>query len=209
MFIYIYQKAPVEATLTVTYLQFPIQVCFPCICQPVTDTASVAVTDTFLNSSRLLIVVAMCVVVVTTMKLQERLTSTEFELHSVNHRLLQLTATTQHADDISCRQVHDGCMPRLSVPQIDISTIIKTTSVCDASGVGGGRRGSLAGGTDGLAGDGGRGLHATVLATQEQTLSGRGARVYTAHRGWLGVVTGISAASTGGVKLTLDWMYKS
>jgi len=26
----------------------------------------------------------------------------------------------------------------------------------------------------------------------------RGARVYTAHRGWLGVVTGISAASTGG-----------
>ena len=34
---------------------------------------------------------------------------------------------------------------------------------------------------------------------QEQTLSGRGARVYTAHRGWLGVVTGISAASTGGV----------
>jgi len=31
------------------------------------------------------------------------------------------------------------------------------------------------------------------------TLSGRGARVYTAHRGWLGVVTGISAASTGGV----------
>jgi len=37
-----------------------------------------------------------------------------------------------------------------------------------------------------------------VSATQEQTLSGRGARVYTAHRDWLGVVTGVSAASTGG-----------
>jgi len=36
-------------------------------------------------------------------------------------------------------------------------------------------------------------------ASQEQTLSGTGARVYTAHRGWLGVVMGISAASTGGV----------
>jgi len=30
-------------------------------------------------------------------------------------------------------------------------------------------------------------------------LSGISARVYTAHRGWLGEVTGISAASTGGV----------
>jgi len=27
--------------------------------------------------------------------------------------------------------------------------------------------------------------------------------VYTAHRGWLGVVTGISAASTGGVLVLL------
>ena len=35
-------------------------------------------------------------------------------------------------------------------------------------------------------------------ASQEQTLNGKGARVYTAHRDWLGVVTGISAASTGG-----------
>jgi len=35
-------------------------------------------------------------------------------------------------------------------------------------------------------------------AIQEPTLSGRGARVYTAHRGWLGAVTGISAASTAG-----------
>jgi len=38
-----------------------------------------------------------------------------------------------------------------------------------------------------------------LSASQEQTLSGRGARVYTAHRGWLGVVTGISATLTGGV----------
>ena len=38
---------------------------------------------------------------------------------------------------------------------------------------------------------------------QEQTLSGRGAHVYTAHMGWLGVVTGISAASTGGVLVNL------
>jgi len=38
-----------------------------------------------------------------------------------------------------------------------------------------------------------------VDTSEEQTLSGRGARVYTAHRGWLGAVTGISAASTGGV----------
>jgi len=35
--------------------------------------------------------------------------------------------------------------------------------------------------------------------SQQQTLSGTGARVSTAHRGWLGVMTGISAASTGGV----------
>ena len=48
---------PVEAALVVTYLQFPIQVCFLCIGQPVTDTASV--TDTFLNSSWVFIVVAM------------------------------------------------------------------------------------------------------------------------------------------------------
>ena len=59
-----------------------------------------------------------------------------------------------------------------------------------------------------LAGDGAHGqwawsTYATVSASQEQTLSGRGARVYTAHRGWLGVVTGISAASTGGVLVML------
>jgi len=33
-------------------------------------------------------------------------------------------------------------------------------------------------------------------ASQEQTLSGTGACVYTAHTSWLGVVTGISADST-------------
>jgi len=59
----------------------------------------------------------------------------------------------------------------------------------------------LAGGTDGLAG-----WPVTVGVvevgvvdtrygvSQPATLSGTGARVYTAHRGWLGVVTGISAA---------------
>jgi len=38
-----------------------------------------------------------------------------------------------------------------------------------------------------------------VSASQQQTLSGRGALVYITHRSWLGVVTGISASSTGGV----------
>ena len=33
--------SPVEAALVITYLPFPIQVCFPCIGQPVTDAASV------------------------------------------------------------------------------------------------------------------------------------------------------------------------
>ena len=32
---------------------------------------------------------------------------------------------------------------------------------------------------------------------------GRGARFYTAHGGWLGVVTGVSAASTGGILVIL------
>jgi len=47
--IIIARKPPVEAALAalvVTYLQFPIQVCFLCIGQPVTDTTSVTVTDT-------------------------------------------------------------------------------------------------------------------------------------------------------------------
>jgi len=46
----------------------------------------------------------------------------------------------------------------------------------------------------------------SLSASQEQTLSGRGARVYTEHRDSLGVVTDISAASTGGVLvLTRMW----
>ena len=36
-----------------------------------------------------------------------------------------------------------------------------------------------------------------MSASQEQTLSGRGVRVYTAHMGWMGMVMGISSASTG------------
>jgi len=64
-------------------------------------------------------------------------------------------------------------------------TIIKTTSEV-GDGDGDGRR-------DWLAGDGGR----RRSGRGRHTLSGRGARVYTAHRGWLGVVTAISAASTG------------
>jgi len=83
---------------------------------------------------------------------------------------------------------------------MEIDTIIKTTSVGDASSVGGGR-GWLAGDTDWLAGwpVTVRVVEVGVSANQQQILSGTGARVYTAHRGWLGVVTGVSAASTGGV----------
>ena len=75
-----------------------------------------------------------------------------------------------------------------------IITIIKTTSECEWRW----RHARWLAG-DGGRGRSGRGLHTlrTVSASQEQTLSGRGARVYTAHRGWLGVVTGINAASTG------------
>jgi len=42
-----------------------------------------------------------------------------------------------------------------------------------------------------------------VSASPEQMLRGRAARVYTAHEGWLGVVTGISAASTGDVLVAI------
>jgi len=47
-----------------------------------------------------------------------------------------------------------------------------------------------------------------VSASQGQTLSGIGARVYTAHRGWLGVVTGISAASTGTILVLYSKYYR-
>jgi len=96
-----------------------------------------------------------------------------------------------------------------------INTIIKPTSVCDASSVGGGR-GWLTGDTDGLAGwpltvDVDEvGVVDTPYGVSQpgaETLSGTGARVYTAHRGWLSVVTGISAASTGGVLVIIDSYY--
>jgi len=56
-----------------------------------------------------------------------------------------------------------------------------------------------AGDTDGwpVTCDGGRG----------QTLSGTGARVYTAHSGRLGVAADISAASTGGRSSTIQWAH--
>ena len=62
------------------------------------------------------------VVVVMTLKLQERLTSTEFELHSVNHRLLQLSASSQHVaafDDVTCRQVCDITSLLLTMSPVD------------------------------------------------------------------------------------------
>jgi len=61
--------------------------------------------------------------------------------------------------------------------------------------------GRPAGDTGWLTGDGGRGRSGRGRHTRlaAATLSGRGARVYTAHRDWLGVVTGISAALIGGV----------
>jgi len=84
--------------------------------------------------------------------------------------------------------------------EVSINTIIKTTSVGDASSVGGGlarwpvilmhwraRRWRWAWSKWEWS------IHATVSSSQEQTLSGRGARLYM---GWLGVVTGISAASS-------------
>ena len=81
-----------------------------------------------------------------------------------------------------------------------IYTIIKTTSVGDArlSVVGmAGWPVTLTGwpATVGMV-EVGVVAHATVSASQKQMLSGTGVHVYM---GWLGVVTGISAASTGGV----------
>jgi len=70
-----------------------------------------------------------------------------------------------------------------------ISTVIKTTSVCDgdARSVGGGR-GWVAGDTDGLAGHSGRGQPARSKRSAVQVR----------------VVTGISAASTGGVLVLVE-----
>jgi len=79
---------------------------------------------------------------------------------------------------------------RQHIANVNVSSrSLKTTSeVGDDDGNGDGRSNWLAG--DGGRDRSGRGRH---------TLSGRGARVYIAHRGWLCVVTGISAASTEGV----------
>jgi len=89
----------------------------------------------------------------------------------------------------------------------DINTIIKTTSVCDgdARSVGGGR-GWLASDTDGLDGDGWRGRHATVSASQEQMLS-IGARLHCTQEGLAGRGDGISAASTRGFLVTVNNQY--
>jgi len=101
--------------------------------------------------------------------------------------------------------VTTGCMYvvlRYCLTVSVIYTIIKTTSAGNARLCSGKRGCRLAGDTDGLAGWGV--VEVGVVDTrygvtsQEQTLSGTDARVYTAHRGWLGVVTGISATSTGG-----------
>jgi len=57
------RKPPVEAALVVTYLQFPIQVCFPCISvcrsRPSSHAHFHHVTDTFLNSLVVLMIVMM------------------------------------------------------------------------------------------------------------------------------------------------------
>jgi len=80
---------------------------------------------------------------------------------------------------------------------IIINTIIKTTSVCDgdATSVGGGY-GWPAGDTDGLAG-----WPVTVGVVSQPGADAERYRCACLHciQGWLGVVTGISAASTGGV----------
>ena len=75
---------------------------------------------------------------------------------------------------------------------VSIITIIKTTSVGDASSIG-----------DGLAGDGGRGRHTVRCQPARSRLWVVQVRVLTLHTGWLGVVTGISVASTGGDLVSL------
>jgi len=46
--------------------------------------------------------------------------------------------------------------------------------------------------------------HATVSASHDHMLSATGASVYIAHRGWLGMVMGISPASTGSILVCLN-----
>jgi len=96
-----------------------------------------------------------------------------------------------------------GCYAVFIVPALKIYTIIKTTSVDDARlpvvGVASWPV-ILTGWPSWWAwSKWAWSTHTAVSASQEQTLRGRGAHVYTAHRGWLGVVMGISADSTGSV----------
>jgi len=81
---------------------------------------------------------------------------------------------------------------RKHVLEVLIITIIKTTSeVRDGDGT-----------SDWLAVTGW-----LVTVCVVDTRHGRGARVYTAHRGWLGLVTGISAAATEDVLVYLKVPY--
>ena len=58
------RKPPVEAALIVTYLQFPIQVCFPYIGQPVDHAQPATPTVTVTDS----LVVLIIVIINTTLK---------------------------------------------------------------------------------------------------------------------------------------------
>jgi len=103
-------------------------------------------------------------------------TETSLKLKNSRHRTFKATRdTTMIRPTVSVNR-------KSWAASKSINTTIKTTSVCegDARSVGGGR-GWLAGDTDGLAGDGWRWAWS---ASQQQTLSGTGARLYTAHRAW-------------------------
>ena len=83
--------------------------------------------------------------------------------------------TDRHTD----RRQTDGRAIAYSEREREFTFAKNHKIVGDASSVG-----------DALIGDGGRGRHTLRCqpASQKQTLSGTGVRVYTAHSGWLGVV---------------------
>jgi len=86
---------------------------------------------------------------------------------------------------------------RKHVLEVLIITIVKTTSeVGDGDGT-----------SDWLAVTGWLVTVCVVEVGVVDTRYGRGARVYTAHRGWLGLVTGISAAATEDVLVYLKVPY--
>jgi len=98
---------------------------------------------------------------------------------------------------------------RQHIANVHVSSLSrKTTNVCDVDARSvGGERNWLAGDTDGLAGWLVMvGVFEVGVVDTRYGVSQPGADaeryrcacLYTAHRGWLGVVTGISAASTGG-----------